>query len=214
MQGFVFAMRPSHGRFRACDLRSLLETPMPPLTSPTSLSLRPSSSGVLRALVQVIGGSLVMALAAHVAVPFWPVPLTLQTLAMLGLGAALGPAVGGAAILAWILDGLAGLPVFAAGAGPAVLLGPTGGYVVGFLPAVMLAGLAARRGWLARPITAVLAFVAADAVVFAFGVGWLATLVGFDRAIAGGFTPFLLGEILKIGLAAAGTVLVGRTTRA
>jgi len=146
-------------------------------------------------------GSVLMALAAHVAVPFWPVPLTLQSLVALGLGAALGPVAAASAICAWIVAGLVGLPVFAAGAGPAVLLGPTGGYILGFLPAVMIAGFAARRGWFAAAWTAALAFAAADVVLFAAGVAWLAVLVGWRKAIADGLTPFLLGEAIKIGLA-------------
>ena len=189
---------------------------MPLLSSPRSTShphaelaaQQPSRSTGLQIAAKVIGGSLLVAIAAHVAVPFWPVPLTLQTLAVLGLGAAFGPVVGAAAVLAWITEGLAGLPVFAAGAGPAVLLGPTGGYIVGFLPAAALAGFAARRGWLGTPVRAALSFLAADAVLFAVGVAWLAVLVGWDRAIAGGFTPFLLGEALKVGLLTASAALL------
>ena len=161
-----------------------------------------------RLILQIVGGSLLLAIAAHVKLPFWPVPLTLQTLAVLGLGGAFGPVPAVAAVLAWIVEGLAGLPVFAAGAGPAVLIGPTAGYILGYLPAAFIAGLVARRGWRGAPLKAAATFVLADAVLFVAGVAWLATLVGWDRAIAGGLTPFLLGEALKIGLATAGAALL------
>ena len=191
---------------------------MPLLSSPQSTShlhaepaaRRPSRSTGVQTAAKVIGGSLLLAIAAHVAVPFWPVPLTLQTFAVLGLGAAFGPAVGAAAVLAWICQGLAGLPVFAAGAGPAVLLGPTGGYILGFVPAAMLAGLAARRGWLGTPVKSALSFLAADAVLFAVGVAWLAVLVGPERAVAGGLVPFVLGEVLKVSLLTAGAQVLTR----
>ena len=149
-----------------------------------------------------------MAVAAHVAVPFWPVPLTLQTLAMFGLGAAFGPAVAAAAILAWILEGVAGLPVFAGGVGPAVLLGPTGGYIIGFGPAALIAGLAIRRDPRGAFFKTAAAFAAADAIVFLFGVAWLAVLIGWEGAVTGGLLPFILGEAIKIALAAFGTTLL------
>ena len=159
-------------------------------------------------------GAVLMAIAAHVAVPFWPVPLTLQSLVALCLGAALGPVAAAASVGIWIAAGVVGLPVFAAGAGPAVLWGPTGGFILGFLPAAMIAGFAARRGWFATVWMAALAFVVADAVLFAAGVAWLAALIGFRNAIAGGLTPFLVGEAIKIGLATTGaTLLSGRRSR-
>lgn len=134
-------------------------------------------------------------------------PLTLQSLAVLGLGVVLGPAAAVAAVLAWIVEGAIGLPVFAAGGGPAILAGPTGGYILGFLPAAVIAGVAARRSWLAKPGMAIFAFLAADAALFAAGVAWLAVLFGWRTAIAGGLTPFLLGEALKIGIATLGVTL-------
>ena len=168
-------------------------------------------SAVLRlshSLSQVIGGSLFMAAAAHVTVPFWPVPLTLQTLVVFGLGAAFGPVPAAAAVLAWMVEGMVGLPVFAAGVGPAVLLGPTAGYVAGFLPAALIAGLAGRSCCRNALWEVAATFMAADTIVFAAGVAWLASHIGWHGAIAGGLLPFLLGEALKIGLATAGTTLL------
>lgn len=183
-------------------------------TFPTSIS--PCSPGVLsgrlaRLPLQAVGGSLLMALSAHIAVPFWPVPLTLQTLAVLGLGAAFGPAGATTAIVAWIAEGLLGLPVFAAGTGPAALLGPTGGYIVGCLPAAVIAGLVIHPRLQGQLLKSVAALAAADVVILAFGVGWLAHLIGWEKAVAGGLLPFTFGELLKIGLtASAAQLLAGR----
>ncbi|WP_131194975.1 biotin transporter BioY [Lichenihabitans psoromatis] len=168
---------------------------------------RPTSIGALRALASIAIGSALLALAAHVAVPFWPVPITLQTLVVLGLGMVLGPSLGVATVLAYLLEGLAGLPVFAHGAGLATLLGPTGGYLIGYVAAAGVAGLAARRGWLTTPVSTLAALAAADAIVFAIGVPWLAALIGWDRAIAVGLVPFLLGEALKLALLTAAAQL-------
>ena len=178
--------------------------------SPPARARSAVSPGIIGGSAVVLGGSALLAVAAHVAVPFWPVPLTLQTLAVLMIGAAAGPRLGAAAVLAYLVEGLAGLPVFAAGVGPAVLLGPTGGYLLGYLLASALAGFAARRGWLASPIRAALAFCAADALVFVVGLARLTGLFGFEKALTIGLAPFLLGEGLKIGLAVA-LVTVGRS---
>ena len=178
---------------------------------PLSKTLQPSlvrpSSQALRTLACVVGGSAILAVAAHVAVPFWPVPITLQTLAVLGLGALLGPSVAVGTVVAYLLEGLCGLPVFAHGSGFAVLAGPTGGYLLGYVPAAFFAGLAARRGWLAKPMSALAAFLLADAVIFVVGVAWLAALFGWEKAVAVGLTPFLIGEALKLALLTAATQL-------
>ena len=160
-------------------------------------------AAIVPSLLFVVGGSLLLALAAHVAVPFWPVPITLQTFAVLLIGAVGGPQLAAVTVLAYLVEGLLGLPVFARGAGLATLAGPTGGYLVGYVPAAVLAGLAARKGWLSGPIRTIACFVVADAVVFAFGLSWLSLSVGWSKVIAAGLTPFLLGEAIKIGLATA-----------
>lgn len=165
-------------------------------------------AGPLRSGTVALGGSALLALSAHIAFPFWPVPLTLQTLAVLLIGAVAGPRLGFACVLAYLAEGLAGLPVFATGAGSAVLLGPTGGYLLGYLPAVALAGLAVGRGR-GSTLRTVLIFSAADALVFALGLARLVAIVGGGEAVAVGLAPFLLGESLKIALAAA-VLAVGR----
>lgn len=167
------------------------------------LSPRLERAPVWQKVVSVLLGTLVLAVAAHVAVPFWPVPMTLQTLAILLIGVVAGPLLAAATVVAYVAEGLTGLPVFSHGTGLAALAGPTGGYIVGFLPAAVLVGFGAQRGWLRGLAGALSVFAAADALVFACGLAWLAPAIGFDKAVTVGLVPFLLGEVLKIALAMA-----------
>lgn len=153
----------------------------------------------------VLLGSALIALSAQVAVPIplSPVPVTGQTFAVLLVGAALGRARGSAAVLAYLAEGAAGLPVFAGGlAGPAVLLGPTGGYLFGFVPAAWICGALAERGWDRHLPGTLAAMIAGDLAIFAVGVPWLARFVGPENAIAFGVAPFVAGNVAKIVLAA------------
>jgi biotin transport system substrate-specific component len=140
-----------------------------------------------------------------IAVPGSPVPITGQTLAVVLTAASLGPVRGLAVDVAYLLVGMLGLPVFAdASGGVHVVFGATGGYIVGFIPAAYLIGLAAKHGadrtlWKAVPL-----FAAGQAVIFAVGVPWLAAVAHLDaqQALAAGFYPFILGGIVKAVLAA------------
>jgi len=157
----------------------------------------------------IIGGSLVIALSARVAIG-WPVPVTGQTFAVLMIAALLGCRRGCFAVLAYITEGAAGLPVFAHGrAGFAVLLEPTGGYLVGFIAAACIVGLLAERGWDRRIGTTVLAMVFGNIVIYAFGLLWLCCLiflmkvpVGSNKVLTEGLYRFIVGDLLKIALAA------------
>ncbi|WP_435103976.1 biotin transporter BioY [Arhodomonas sp. AD133] len=154
---------------------------------------------VLGSVVSVLVGSALLALATRVEIPFWPVPLNMQTFVVLTLGLIYGPALGLATVLTYIAEGLAGLPVFAHGGGPAYIAGPTGGYLIGFAAAAWTAGQLAHRGWLRNPVTAVAAALIANIVVYLFGVSWLAVVLGdAGKAVAVGLTPFLLGAALKV----------------
>ena len=157
-----------------------------------------------RALVRFWGlallGSGVLAASAQVVLPAWPVPATLQSLAVLLLGALGGPRLGAAAVALYLLEGALGLPVFAGGnAGPAALAGPTGGYLLGFPPAAWLAGQAGR-GPLWRQGGVLLA---AHLLLFVPGVAWLTGFVGWERAFAAGFAVFLPATLVKTALALA-----------
>jgi biotin transport system substrate-specific component len=157
-------------------------------------------------IVLIVGGSLLIGLSAQVAVPlpFSPVPVTGQTFAVLMTGALLGARRGSVCVLVYLVQGIAGLPVFAAApkAGPAVLLGPTGGYLIGFIVAAYLTGLLAERGWDRRVITTILAMAAGNAAIYLCGLIWLSMIVGAKAAVVTGVLPFVAGDLLKIALAA------------
>ncbi|GAC1342393.1 MAG: biotin transporter BioY [Acetobacteraceae bacterium] len=170
---------------------------------------------VLRPVLLILVGTVLLTASAKLQVPFWPVPVTMQSLVVLLIGFAYGRTLGAATMLAYLAEGLAGLPVFAgAAAGPAYLAGPTAGYLVGFVLAAFLAGWVAERGWLRSPIAAALTLTAGHVIIVGLGVLWLATLLGPARAVALGATPFLLGTLVKVGLGAALVAATGLGRRA
>jgi biotin transport system substrate-specific component len=161
----------------------------------------------LKSAALVVAFSLLTALAAQVVVPLpWtPVPLTGQTFAVLLTGALLGSRLGALAMLAYLAEGAAGLPFFRAGAGGAGhLLGPTAGYLLAFPAAAFVTGLLAERGWDRRFLTAAAAMALGSFVILAGGWAWLAFALGSAaRAFGLGVAPFLVGDVVKIALAAA-----------
>jgi biotin transport system substrate-specific component len=165
-----------------------------------------------RRLVEIALGTLAVAAAAQVAVPvpLSPVPMTLQPLAVLAVGGVLGAAGGVAALTAYLVLGAVGLPVFAGGAGGALhLLGPTGGYLLAFPVAAGVTGALASRGGVLRTL---LACALGMVVIHVGGVAQLAMLGGDpSAAFRLGFVPFLAGDLIKVGLAAA--VILGLRSR-
>lgn len=156
-------------------------------------------------LLLVLAGSFLVAVCAQVAIPlpFSPVPITGQTFAVVLVGALLGSRRGALALVAYVLEGAVGLPVFAnlrAGAG--VIMGPTGGYILGFVVAAAATGFLAERGWDRRIATAVLAMTAGTVLIFACGLPWLAAYVGTTNVWTMGLIPFIPGAIVKLALAA------------
>jgi biotin transport system substrate-specific component len=151
----------------------------------------------------VVVFSAFVGLTAQVAIPLWPVPLTLTTLGVLFTGAALGSKRGALALLLYLAEGAVGLPVFAGGAsGVAYALGPTGGYLVGFVVAAGVVGLLAERGWDRRPIWTALAMVVGNLIIYALGVTWLAFLLGdLGTALLQGMLIFIIGDLVKIAVA-------------
>lgn len=178
-----------------------------PLTLP-----RPQTT--LALLSSALIGSLILALSARINAPMWPVPMTMQTLALVLIAAYAGPRGGVLAVVFYLAEGVAGLPVFTAGGGPAYLAGPTGGYLIAFLPAAFLTGLAADRGLLRHIAGAFAVFAAAQAIVLIGGVSWLAVSLGWGAAVSGGLIPFLPGAAVKAALAAAMTGVLRPQTRA
>lgn len=153
----------------------------------------------------VLGGSLLIALCAQISfwLPFSPVPVTGQTLAVLLVGFLLGSRKGALSVLAYLTEGSLGLPFFAGGkAGFVALAGVTGGYLMGFVLAAFVVGWLAERGWDRHFWTSTLAMVIGTALIFAGGLAWLAAFVPSAKLLSLGFYPFLPGAAVKIALGA------------
>ena len=176
------------------------------------------ASGPARAVIAVLfvlAGTAVIAISAKVKVPFFPVPMTLQTLAIMAIAATYGSRLAVATVLAYVAEGMLGLPVFTntppAVAGPAYLLGPTGGFLLGFVAIAAIVGSAADRGFDRSIGKLAAALLAGEVVMMALGFAWLAwfatlssgaTGLGIDKAFTAGVAPFILGDLLKLALVA------------
>lgn len=174
-------------------------------------------SGIGREVALILGGSLLIALSAQLqfVLPFSPVPITGQTFAVLLLGALYGSKRGPATVLTYLALGAVGLPVFAGGAfGIARLIGPTGGYLVGFVAAAVVVGLLSERGWDRKLWTTAVGMIIGNGMIYVVGVLWLSRFVGWPAVLSTGVLPFLAGDALKIALATillpAGWKLIGR----
>jgi biotin transport system substrate-specific component len=167
------------------------------------LSPRQQRSWLLDVVLVVLFSAFV-ALTAQVEIPLWPVPLTLQTLGVLFTGAVLGSRRGALALLLYLTEGALGLPVFAGGAsGVGYMLGPTGGYLVGFVVAAGVVGWLAQRGWDRRLVWAAVAMVIGNVIIYACGVAWLAVFLGdLWGALVKGMLLFVVGDLIKIAVAA------------
>lgn len=151
-------------------------------------------------VVLVMVGSLFIAACAQLAIPlpFTPVPITGQSFAVLLIGIFFGSRLGAATVLAYLAEGASGLPFFAEGTGGVgVFAGPTGGYLIGFVFASFCAGVLAEKKWDRKVWTAGLAMFLSSFVIFAFGVMWLSSFIGFGKAIEFGFLPFFPGDVFK-----------------
>ena len=165
--------------------------------------------GVVRLALLAILGSALMAVSAKIQVPMYPVPMTMQTFAVLVIAMAYGARLAGVTLLLYLAEGAIGLPVFASGAGLAYMAGPTGGYLAGFLVAAVLVGWLAERGWDRNPPLTFLANAAGTTIIFVLGLAYLSTLVGgVDVAFEKGLAPFAIGALVKVSLAAAVLPLV------
>lgn len=179
-------------------------------------------SGAAQKTVMVVAGIGILAASSWLSVPFYPVPLTMQTLAVLLIGGALGPVLGLSSVVGYLALGAMGAPVFHGGlGGPLVLAGPTGGYLLGFIPAVFVMGCAARLAGRRAPeagfasavrrmVPLVAGALLASAAIYAVGLPWLAALssLGLERTLAVGLFPFVLGDLLKVAVA-VGAVHIG-----
>ncbi|MCM2304488.1 MAG: biotin transporter BioY [Elusimicrobia bacterium] len=174
-------------------------------TFPTLADALYPSTGAAHDAAAVVVASLFIAVCAQVQIPlpFTPVPLSGGTLGVLYAGVLLGSRRGAAAVLLYLLEGSAGLPVFSGGAAGFVhLLGPTGGYLAGFPVGAFAAGLLAERGWDRTPGRAFLAMLAGSLPIFALGLAGLSRFVPAETLLAQGLWPFLPGDVLKSAVSA------------
>ncbi|MDP2699375.1 biotin transporter BioY [Thalassospira sp.] len=179
----------------------------------TTLS-KPAESRIPSALkysLMVLAGVAILTASAKITVPFWPVPMTLQTMAVMAIALASGPRLGGATFLAYLAAGAVGLPVFAGtperGIGLAYMAGPTGGYLLGYLMAILLVGAWAQGR---RPLARFAIMMAGMVPVYVLGLAWLAVFVPLEKVAELGFTPFIAGDTIKIALVALGSAALAR----
>lgn len=158
----------------------------------------------MQSILTIAIGTALMVVAAKVQIPFWPVPMTLHTMAVMGFAVAFGPRIAVSIFITYLVAGAAGLPVFSGsperGIGLAYMAGPTGGYLLGYLVASWLVGaLAAGKGVIGRAGAMLVGMIP----IYAMGVAWLAIYVPAGQLLATGIAPFLLGDLVKIGIVAA-----------
>ncbi len=167
-----------------------------------------SSTRVLRPVLMALAGTALMTLCAKIQVPFYPVPMTMGTLAVLMIGMSYGWRLATATLLLYMAEGAAGLPVFAGtpekGIGLAYMMGGTGGYLIGYVLAAAACGWLAERGWDRHFGSTVLIMLVGNALIYIPGLVWLGALYGWDKPILEwGLMPFVLGDVTKLALAAA-----------
>jgi biotin transport system substrate-specific component len=162
----------------------------------------PRAAAWLRDVILILLGALFVAALAQVEIPlpFTPVPITGQTFGVLLVGTALGSKRGAASLVSYLAMGMFGLPFFAGGAhGLDIVLGATGGYLIGFVVAAYVIGLLAERGLERSVRTSLVPFLIGTLIIYACGVAWLTVLLGsFSKALAAGLIPFLVGDAIKL----------------
>jgi len=149
----------------------------------------------------ILFGTLLLAISSKVQVPFWPGPMTMQTFIVFIIGMAYGWKLAFSTLIVYLLEGALGLPVFAKGGGLLYLLGPTAGYLYGMTIAAGIIGFFAERGYNKSYTKSFISLMTGTVVIFVLGVGYLGSLIGYEKALAGGLYPFIPSEFFKIGLA-------------
>jgi biotin transport system substrate-specific component len=164
---------------------------------------------IVNDIVLIFAGAALTAVAAQIAIPMWPVPITGQTFAVLLVGAVLGASRGALSMIAYLSMGAAGLPVFT-GASSGLGFGPTFGYLVGFIAAAAVIGWLAQLNWHKKPAGVFASFLIANSIIYLFGLPWLAFALGnlgmaneLSAVLTAGLLPFLIGDALKMILAVA-----------
>ena len=155
----------------------------------------------IKNILLILFGTLLLAVSAKVQVPFWPVPMTMQTFVVFLIGMTYGWKLSFFTLLAYLVEGAIGLPVFAKGGGLLYLMGPTAGYLYGMLLAAVIIGWLSERGFTNSYLRCSIALLIGSLFIFALGVGYLGSIIGYDKAISAGLMPFIPSEFFKIALA-------------
>ncbi|WP_404402396.1 biotin transporter BioY [Pelagibacterium halotolerans] len=179
--------------------------------SPLALESRP----LVWQIAAVFAGTLVLTLSSYISVPMYPVPVTMQTYAILMVAALYGWRLGTLTVLAWLGEAALGLPVLAGGSGGLpVFAGPTAGYIFSWPLITAFVGWLAERGWNGhRPLLAFTSMLLAGTFCLVMGTAWLSGFIGMDKAVEAGFLPFIPGDVLKAALGAATLMLLARKTK-
>lgn len=152
-----------------------------------------------REIAMLIASSWMLAITAQIMIPLYPVPISGQTFGVLLIGAILGSKRGALAVMLYLSQGAMGLPFFTGGmGGMGVIVGPTGGYLIGFVFAAFVIGWLTERGWMRFPVTAVIAMIIGNSMIYLCGLPWLSVYTGWDGALGAGLIPFIPGDLLKI----------------
>ena len=172
-----------------------------------------SQTKIFKSLIIIFLGSILLAISAKVKIPFYPVPMTMQTFVVLFLGLSFGYKIGLATVSLYLIEGIIGLPVFSnspeKGIGLVYFTGPTMGYLIGFLPAVFLTGFLKLDDWTKKEnqslkffLNNLIKLLISVSVIYLLGLIWLNNLIGFEKALLFGFKPFWIAELFKILLLA------------
>ena len=149
----------------------------------------------------ILIGSILLAISAKIQVPFWPVPMTMQTFVIFLIGMTYSIRLSFATVAFYLFQGAIGLPVFATGGGIAYLVGPTAGYLYGMLFASIVISYLANLGFSKTYFKAALSLLIGSVVIFSFGIMYLGYIIGFEKAFAAGLLPFIPSQLIKIALA-------------
>jgi len=165
---------------------------------------------IAKVILVAILGTLLLTISAKIKIPFYPVPMTMQTFIVFIIGMAYGWRLAFFTLVAYLFEGALGLPVFAKGGGLLYLTGPTAGYLYGMTIAAGVIGAFAELGYNNSYFKSLISLLIGTFIIFLFGVGYLGSVIGYDKALAGGLYPFIPSEFFKIGLA---VVLIPSITR-
>jgi len=161
------------------------------------------TTSYIKNILLILFGSFLLAISARVQVPFWPVPMTMQTFVVFLIGMTYGWRLSFFTLTAYIVEGALGFPVFATGSGLLYLVGPTAGYIYGMLLASIVIGALAEKGFSNSYFMSLISLLIGSTIIFSLGVGYLGSIIGYDKAISFGLLPFITSELFKIALAVA-----------